>query len=153
VGLTYLMRVLSNAMAHLKDLSFTEAVLIDDFIVEIVPKAGTEITIDHVKECHALFDQLQQPIGLIFSRKHGFSYKFDALQEILANDNIVSMAFLAKSFHSHFITQNDIKMINTHNKPVEVFQDRSVAMLWLSLFRFKSKQTQPTVPHTTRQVG
>lgn len=121
-------------MSTIKELSFAKTIMVDDFIIEIIPEKGIELNDQHIAECHAMIDQLQHPIGLLFNRAYGFSYTFNALQKLLSNGHIVCFALVAQSYYSFLISQNDLTMMQHFNKPAEVFQDRLVATIWLNLF-------------------
>jgi len=122
-------------MSYLEALSFGHAAHINDFILEVIPHKGIEINSSHIEEYHHLIGEQKNPVAILFNRSYGFSYTFDALQQLIANPHIVALAFLATERYAYTITENDIKLILKQQKPIDVFYDKLIAILWLNMLR------------------
>ena len=122
-------------MSYLKELSFGHVVCLNDFILEVVPHQGIEINCSHVEALHRLIHEQKKPIGILINRSYGFSYTFDALQQLIASPQIVALAFLATERYAYTITESDISLILNQHKPIDIFYDKLIATLWLNMLR------------------
>jgi len=129
-------------MSYLEKLSFGHVVHINDFILEVIPHQGIEINRSHVEEYHRLIREQKKPVGVLFNRSYGFSYTFDALQQLITNPAIVALAFLATERYAFTITENDISLILNQHKPIDVFYDKLIATLWLNMLRTRLPHEQ-----------
>lgn len=113
-------------------LSFAELILIDDFLIEIIPHEDVEINDTAVKEYHEFYQTLGRQVGVLINRKNHYSYTFEGLMEITKTPNVTAAAFLTANLKN---TNYIISTIKQCNFTMQAFKDRKDAIDWLNKHR------------------
>ena len=122
-------------MVYQEQMSFAEIQCINQAVLEITPHRGIEINRRHIWELSNYLQQQDLHIGILFNRHYGFSFAFEVLQRILDTPRVTSIAFLVRDSYSYSNTENDLQLVLQPHKPMEIFYDKRIALLWFNMLR------------------
>ncbi len=111
-------------------LSFCQIIMIDEFTIEVIPKAGIEVGEAEINEYHRFFNQLAHPVNVLVNRSNSYSYSFAALLKIAVNKNMLAAAILLKD-SSKIPEAEYIASAMKGGLLIQIFTDRSLALNWL----------------------
>ena len=117
--------------------SFCDLIIIDDYLVEVIPHEGVEFGEKELKEYHDFYNQLKSPVGVLVNRKHSYSYSFNAQMNITKNINISAVAFLIEDI-SKYNKAKLVMMAIKGDTPIKLFSDRVTALDWLKRYSNKT---------------
>lgn len=113
-------------------LSFGEASILQDNIIEIIVNEDVEIGLDMVSEFQELVkNQLKTPCAILMNKVNAYSYAFEAFECIACMESLKLVAVVSYSKTSDAISSYLIGRLNETNTDVEIFSDRESALSWL----------------------
>ncbi len=120
-------------MPDIHRLSFCIATKLSENCAEFVVNQGVEVTLDMVFEYHDwLLKNIQPPMYVLLNKIFPCTYSFEAQVQLASFQQVNAMAVVAYDKVSQSTTQILQSVPREGNWTIEVFDDREIAISWLT---------------------
>lgn len=114
------------------NLGFGSLIPIQERMIEVIINEGVEFSSEMVSVYHqSLVKFGWDKFRLLINKKNSYTYSFQAQREIAALPNVLGSAVLIYSNHSRAAIESLVKIAIDIAHPIEVFDERELAINWL----------------------